>query len=86
MSGAPGCRPEGCGFEPRRSRHFNMENKCPSCGSPVVGTMLGEVCSNNNCGYVDGIVLYTDKTKDESKSNVLRGVSDSSQTSGPARS
>lgn len=34
---------------------MSTNDKCPVCKSPLTFTPLGEVCSNDDCGYVDGM-------------------------------
>lgn len=38
---------------PNQEKFLNQENKCPECGSTMIGYNQGNtlLCSNNDCGY-----------------------------------
>ncbi len=47
-------------------------NKCPLCKAELGGCHIGEYCSDENCGYVDGMAWLTDKEAEKYKDVIIK--------------
>ena len=46
-------------------------DKCPLCNAILDSCHIGVYCSNNKCGYVDGVAWLTNKQSEKHKDKIL---------------